>query len=496
MEAEIELKLFFPSTQQHALTTFLDSLPHSEHKGQKQLLSNCYYDSDDLQLRRWDMGLRIRGCDGKFEQTIKTQGQVVGGVHSRPEYNVALASDQLDLALFPTEIWPQGLDIAALQAQLKPLFSTDFYRSKWHIYIEDSLVEVAIDMGQISVDEQQEPICEIEFELLAGEPSALLSLGQQVAKQIPVRLGRASKAQRGYRLSAKASPLSLEALTFISLKPEANLKQTFISLLATGIERWQILENMLLDAFANPEQLPLLSYRLRACIRLLRRTLEQFGQDQASLTTWFEEIEQHLEFVEQGLSLAAITDNNNSLIAKLPEAESIAKQVERQIQTMAIPEQIEALLNHQFYGQLQLALVQQLFDYQAGKRHFNNEIPLRDFADEMQEASWQRIIKMVPAERDLSSQDYQAFARALDESVFVGVAYGELYAAKDRDQFRAPWQDLLLGIRSLAAYRTLRELQKDQPWNIEDWLQNKQESLLFAMEHSRRSALQNNPYWR
>ncbi|WP_028773274.1 inorganic triphosphatase [Shewanella waksmanii] len=496
MEAEIELKLFFPLTEQDALAKFLDSLPHSERKVQKQLLSNCYYDSDDLQLRRWDMGLRIRGCDQNFEQTIKTKGQVIGGVHARPEYNVALERNQLDLALFPQQIWPEDTDLNALQAQLVALFSTDFYRSKWHVYVDDSLVEVAVDIGQISANDQQEAICEIEFELLAGEPHALLTLGRQVAAQVPVRLGQASKAQRGYRLSAKASPLSLDALTFIALKPEANLKQTFISLLETGIERWQILESMLLEAQSTPEQLPLLSYRLRACIRLLRRTLEQFGLDEQGLTAWFEVIEQHLEFVEQGLSLAEIIASQSSLIARLDDAKAITAQVKVQLQAMNIPQQLQSLFAHKVYGQLQLALVQQLLDYQDGRRHFSHAGELKRFADEIQEASWQRILQLVPAERDLSSQDYQAFARALDESVFVGVAYGELYAAKERDQFRAPWQDLLLGIRTLAAYRRLGKLATIHGWEIQDWLQNKQESLLFAMEFSRRSALKKPPYWR
>ncbi|MGS0725588.1 CYTH domain-containing protein, partial [Shewanella sp. 0m-11] len=87
MEAEIELKLFFNEKQKKSLIKLLDSLPNCEAKGIEKL-TNAYFDTNALTLRKWDMGLRIRGINQHLEQTIKTKGQVVGGIHSRPEYNV------------------------------------------------------------------------------------------------------------------------------------------------------------------------------------------------------------------------------------------------------------------------------------------------------------------------------------------------------------------------------------------------------------------------
>ncbi|HBF47976.1 MAG TPA: adenylate cyclase, partial [Shewanella frigidimarina] len=74
-------------------------------------LTNGYFDTDDLQLRRWDMGLRVRGFDNQLEQTIKTAGRVVGGIHSRPEYNVNIDQKTPILSRFPKEIWPIGNDL-------------------------------------------------------------------------------------------------------------------------------------------------------------------------------------------------------------------------------------------------------------------------------------------------------------------------------------------------------------------------------------------------
>ena len=103
MAAEIELKLFFPENERERWVSLLDSLPHSDPKGTKHL-SNCYFDTPQLTLRHWDMGLRIRGCDGRFEQTIKTAGTVIGGVHSRPEYNIDIDQPKVNLSLFPSKL--------------------------------------------------------------------------------------------------------------------------------------------------------------------------------------------------------------------------------------------------------------------------------------------------------------------------------------------------------------------------------------------------------
>lgn len=81
MDAEIELKLFIQPQYLDSLVKVLNNHPNSTPQEQKKL-TNGYFDTDDLQLRHWDMGLRVRGCDNLLEQTIKTAGRVVGGIHT------------------------------------------------------------------------------------------------------------------------------------------------------------------------------------------------------------------------------------------------------------------------------------------------------------------------------------------------------------------------------------------------------------------------------
>lgn len=168
MAQEIELKFIVNPAALDALRDKLNALP-GEHSDPRQLL-NIYYETADKLLRRHDMGLRIRGDAGRYEMTMKIAGRVTGGLHQRPEYNVELSKPELDLALLPAEVWPEGLDVAALQTEVQPLFSTDFEREKWVVTQGTSRIELALDRGEVKAGEHREPICELELELLSGKP--------------------------------------------------------------------------------------------------------------------------------------------------------------------------------------------------------------------------------------------------------------------------------------------------------------------------------------
>lgn len=147
------------------------------------------------------MGLRIRGENGHYEMTMKIAGRVTGGLHQRPEFNVALDAPELDLALFPTEVWPDGKLPAELASQVQPLFSTDFFREKWLVDVDGSRIEMALDLGEVKAGEFAEPICELELELLSGNTRAVLKLANQLVSQTGLRQGSLSKAARGYHLA-------------------------------------------------------------------------------------------------------------------------------------------------------------------------------------------------------------------------------------------------------------------------------------------------------
>lgn len=494
MNAEIELKLFFLPEDQQSLINKLDSLDGSVPKGQRRL-TNGYFDTPSLQLRKWDMGLRVRGFDAHKEQTIKTAGQVVGGIHSRPEYNVTIQADEPDLQLFPAEIWPEGAQLTQVQAQLACVFHTDFYRRTWHISVDQSVVEVALDRGEISANGQVEALCEVEFELLSGNTEALLTLAKQVASTVPVRLGKASKAQRGYQLAGQSKAVSLAALEFLPLVASNNsLNSTCLALLETALERWQLLEAMIGDA-NNAEACVALWWRMRACIRLINMTLEQFGLNNASLAAQFSQLESQLHFIEHAQSLAALLGSQARLISRLEEREALKAQLELSLSQLDLAGRLTNLWQQTYYGQLQLTLVDLMLKLAAQEVSVSQGQSLQQHANQAQQQSWQAINEAMPAHQTLSSADYLAATQVLDLSIQVGQAYGSLYDPKTRDAFRAPWQDLTLGIKTLACYQTLAQTADVLDVDLSLWQQEKEQSLLFAMEASRRNALQQAVYW-
>lgn len=498
MNAEIELKLFFLPIYQESLINKLDSLDNAVPQG-KRRLANGYFDTPDLQLRQWDMGLRVRGYDAHREQTIKTAGQVVGGIHSRPEYNVTIQADSPDLSLFPASIWPVDADLAATQAQLTCIFHTDFYRRAWHVQIDNSVVEVALDIGEITANGQQEALCELEFELLSGDTEALLKLAMQVASVVPVRLGKASKAQRGYRLAGKAKPLDLTALEFLPLaEPRDSSTQDLTAncqiLLETALERWQLLESMIAEE-SKPEACVALWWRMRACIRLLRMTLSQFELLNVTLSSQFMSIEKQLDFIEQAQALTALLGSQRGLFAKLGQHAQVKARLMAQLSEIHLTERLHSLWQQTEYGQLQLAIVEILLKVSAGEVDISNQPSLRQHADRAQQASWMAIVEVMPLNTVMTTANYLQVAAVLDESILVGHAYGSLYEAKSRDAFRAPWQDLVLGIKTLACYRAVHDASRELDIDLNEWLEDKQQSLLFAMESTRRNAMQQQAYW-
>ncbi|SDI66063.1 CYTH domain-containing protein [Ferrimonas sediminum] len=228
---ETELKLLLTGVNHHQL---VDAL--SEHgqvlKESRHYLINQYFDTPALALRQMDIGLRVRQKGRAREQTIKTAGTSVAGIHRRPEYNLDLDGDWPDLSTFPALVW-QGADVAELQRQLQQQFATNFDRHAIELQLADGTrLEVALDQGEVLADGRSDTIDELELELIEGSLASALALAQTLAKRFALRLGRASKAARGYRLAGLQPPMALETEAPLSL--------------AQGLSAWQANESALL----------------------------------------------------------------------------------------------------------------------------------------------------------------------------------------------------------------------------------------------------------
>lgn len=209
MENEIELKIMLSPDNLTLIETWLAQQHCLEHR--IDFLGNTYYDSPELDFAKQHMGLRVRRCNQQHEMTLKMQGDIIGGLHQRPEYNLPLPNALPNLHAL-TSHFQFALDDSLLQATLHPVFSTDFERKTWRITQNQSEIEVALDQGIIKNTVGEEAICEVEFELKSGKLSDLFTLLNQMPTQDGMWLSSLSKAQRGYWVGKTA--LLAESLFF------------------------------------------------------------------------------------------------------------------------------------------------------------------------------------------------------------------------------------------------------------------------------------------
>ena len=269
MAQEIELKLIVAQDGVETLREQLNAL-EAKHTPAGQLL-NIYYETADNWLRRHDMGLRIRGDQGRYEMTLKIAGRVVGGLHQRPEYNIPLDKPELALERLPAEVWPQGELPTALAEHVQPLFSTDFYREKWLVEVDGSQIEIALDQGEVKAGEFAEPICELELELLSGDTRAVLKLANQLVSQTGLRQGSLSKAARGYHLAQGNPAREIKPTTILHVAAKADVEQGLEAALELALAQWQYHEELWVRGNDAAKE------QVLAAIGLVRHTLMLFG---------------------------------------------------------------------------------------------------------------------------------------------------------------------------------------------------------------------------
>ena len=208
---EIELKLALPSTDPSVLEALLSRLPLlGRRRATRERLHNTYFDTPNDSLNRQRAALRIRrvGNDDRpvWLQTLKMGGSGESALSQRGEWEVAVPGAALEGDMLTVTPWSQLDPDGALFQALTARFTTDFTRTRWTVRNreDDGVVEVALDLGQIVAGGHSAPICELELELKAGQPTALFEIARQIASAVTVMPLGASKSQRGFALARSA----------------------------------------------------------------------------------------------------------------------------------------------------------------------------------------------------------------------------------------------------------------------------------------------------
>lgn len=119
--------------------------------------------------------------------------------------------------------------------------------------------------------EYQEPICELELELLEGDANDVLKLARKLVNQSGLRQGNLSKAARGYHLAAGNAPRVLKETTILRVAPKASVEQGLEAALELALSQWQYHEELWVRNVKNAKS------HVLAAIALVRHTLTLFG---------------------------------------------------------------------------------------------------------------------------------------------------------------------------------------------------------------------------
>jgi inorganic triphosphatase YgiF len=295
MSQEIEIKLSVP--EKHALRLWEVLARHPHDKPVTHRLFSAYYDTPERALKTAGAALRLRRQDGHWIQTVKSDGQVAGGLHQSVEYEVEVAAQ---LPSFPA-IAEAGLgDLVAdrrLREALTVAFTTEFNRTSTLLRpAAGKVVEVSLDRGVIAAGDRREPICEIELELRSGTPRCLFDLALEIAAALPVRLENRSKAESGYALAANLKPAPVKAAP-AALTAQMTVEEAFVALVSQCLGHMQANENGLLQG-RDPEYL----HQARVGLRRLRSVFRVFG----AAVPWkpFEALLEQLKALGQTLGAA------------------------------------------------------------------------------------------------------------------------------------------------------------------------------------------------
>ena len=505
MENEIEIKLIVSKNIEANLEKFSKN-QNVKIVSQHHELANIYFDTEQKQLREWDIGLRIRVNGSHIEQTIKTSGEIIGGLHQRPEYNIDIVGKSPLLNLFPQHIWPKNCKLSQLQEPIKPLFSTDFNRnSMMMIFTDGSVVDMVFDQGFISANDKKIEICEVELELVKGKPQLLFNLAEQLSSISPVRFGTVSKAARGYQL-ANNSTNDLIHLSAVDIYAHDSLEHAYRETISHALNHWQYNVELFIethDYLALKEIKQGLQMMIKAN-ELYQDYLQQ--TDVKSLTKQLFWLMEQLSFVDNYVWITKLLANKGHKIKKLADYKKIIKHLETQQQALPSIEKITELFNSSQHTKLVSSMMQWLYfqpwrhQMQAAIAEKFQNTQLRSAAKQFLNQDWEAVTQSLPYESSLGYQDYLAQRQNLQHHMQVGLCVGHCFNQSTQHNFRASWVDISVGIDQLLQFEPIRQLLRDQTVNdnegvIKAWLTRKEQSLISAMELSRKQALKMVPYW-
>lgn len=158
-------------------------------------METTYYDTADLALAEKRYTLRRRLENGVSVCTVKTPSQGRG----RGEWEVEAQTVKEAVS----ELCKLGapVDLLSLTAGgVMPVCGACFIRRAATVTVDETVLELALDKGNLFSGERSVPLCEVEVELKQGSQSQAVAYGQILAQRFGLAAEPKSKFRRALAL--------------------------------------------------------------------------------------------------------------------------------------------------------------------------------------------------------------------------------------------------------------------------------------------------------
>jgi triphosphatase len=182
---------------------------------------SIYYDTPDLDLHARGLALRLRDAPRGRIQTVKLAAEAAGGLFDRREVEAHVMGTEPDLSAVSDPSLRALLYAETLERGrcLEPVVETEVRRTR-RVLVQparagraagaaptrdraghgapDTEIELALDVGEIRTRRGALALCELELELLRGDPCVLFDVALELQKAVDLTPVGEDKAQRGF----------------------------------------------------------------------------------------------------------------------------------------------------------------------------------------------------------------------------------------------------------------------------------------------------------
>src|SRR5262245_47410569 len=179
--SEIELKFVLDEASSKALLLRVKTSKLAAKAPTKKALRSVYFDTPDHALRKAEIALRLRRDGRRWIQTVKTKGEISGGLSQVGEFESPAPGGRVRLDAIPDAAVREQVMRLVNGTALAPVCETVISRSASELHLEDGTrAELAIDVGEIRAEGRSAKLREAEIELIDGSPTALFDIAHML----------------------------------------------------------------------------------------------------------------------------------------------------------------------------------------------------------------------------------------------------------------------------------------------------------------------------